>query len=142
MMKNIKFQKVTGSLEQVEILYQLLEKRDFGISHRSMPSFASHRNFVINHPYVLWYILFMNDHPCGAVYVQDDNSVGVNLVDPQASIVEEIVEFLRLNLFPRKKILSKIPPYFFINVSADDGKMNAILNDLRFKPIQISYRIE
>lgn len=142
MMQNIQFIEVTGSSRQVEILYGLLEQRRFGISHSSMPTLESHVEFVANHPYLIWCIILADDRPLGSFYVQDDNSVGINLLNPDTLIVEEIFAFLNSEFKPRTRISSKVPPYFFINVSIDDDKMNKILTRLGLKSLQISYKIE
>jgi len=53
------------------ILYELLKERDpeTNISHKEMPSFEEHCEFIKNHPYEAWYLIKVADDFVGAIYL-------------------------------------------------------------------------
>ena len=75
------FERVTSTDEQIKILYDLLNARSYVISHRSLPSFETHRDFVKNHPYQDWFLISDESNYLGSFYLKKDNSIGLNLTD-------------------------------------------------------------
>lgn len=55
------------------ILYKLLLERegrdDVNISHKAPPPFEQHRDFVANHPYGAWYLVWSGPVIVGSVYL-------------------------------------------------------------------------
>ena len=76
----IEFEAVVGSEEQVLVLYALLKQRKHTISHENLPRFEEHKNFVLSHPYVDWFIIRFDGEPMGSFYTKNDNSIGLNLL--------------------------------------------------------------
>ena len=140
-MKNISFQKIIYSEDQIKILYQLLEKRLFSISHQSMPTYEDHSSFVQKNPYIDWFLIFLNNQPIGSFYIQEDNSVGINLINQNKKIIKETINFVASHFSPKSPIPSKVPPYFFVNVPFHNDTMIKALEEIEAKPIQLSYRI-
>ena len=58
MTKKINFEKICGTDRQKNILFNLLKQRKYKISHSNIPDIISHNNFVENHPYRAWFIVF------------------------------------------------------------------------------------
>ena len=66
------------------------------ISHRKLPNWDTHSNFVKNNPYRAWYIVYSEGIVIGSIYVQHDNSVGIDIdiseinisFDPLRGVVE------------------------------------------------------
>lgn len=60
-----------------EILYRLLSERDetTNISHKGMPDWQDHVDFVERHPYEAWY--FIGSEPIGACYLTKQNEIGI-----------------------------------------------------------------
>jgi len=56
------FDKVTPSSNQIDDLYTLLQKRAFSISHLEKPSLSEHFNFVLNNPYLAWYLVHKDNN--------------------------------------------------------------------------------
>ena len=77
----IKFERVIGSTEQIRILYDLLISRTHSISHQSLPTYKSHKEFVLSHPYLAWFIIRSYSEIVGSFYLKHDNSIGLNLID-------------------------------------------------------------
>lgn len=138
---NIEFLKVTGSNFQIKILFKLLEKRSHNISHDKIPDYYSHEKFVKNNPYKEWYLVAKNKEFIGSFYIKHDNSVGLNLSYYSTDILSFIINFIKNNFTPEKEIASLIPPYFYINTSSTNMKLHCILNELKLRSIQISYKI-
>jgi hypothetical protein len=138
---NISFDNITGSDEQIEALYNQLKNRKYDISHRFLPRFQDHILFVKNHPYRYWVMIMKDGLPIGTFYIQADNSVGFNIMEPSLCLVSEVLAYIRKNFTPVKEVKSKIPPYFYVNVPFKHEKLGELLVTLDAVPIQISYKV-
>ena len=103
---NISFEKVIGTDEQIELLYSHLKNRNFGISHKLLPLYKDHITFVKNHPYSYWAFVLENNFPVGTVYLQTNNSIGLNLQQPTRHLVSEALRHIQNNFEPEKEITS------------------------------------
>ena len=139
--KNLIYREVDGTDEQIEILYDLLKKRKYSISHTELPSFSDHREFVDKNPYRYWFLIYLSEEILGNFYIQFDNSIGINIVNPKSDTVNEVIGFIKRNFKPQKAVLSKIPPYFHVNVPESNAEMKSILDALALSPIQITYKL-
>jgi RimJ/RimL family protein N-acetyltransferase len=69
------------------VLYQLLMERrpEENISHKSMPAFDKHIEFIESKPYPHWYIIQSMDEKglpiIGAIYINHDDSIGIGILD-------------------------------------------------------------
>ena len=138
---NISFEKVIGTDEQIELLYSHLKNRNFGISHKLLPLYQDHITFVKNHPYSYWAFVLENNFPVGTVYLQTNNSIGLNLQKPTRHLVSEALRHIRNNFEPEKEITSIIPSYFYLNVACANEELNKILLELDAIPLQMSYKV-
>ncbi len=141
MKKNIELEKFTGEDKQIRILYDLLESREFNISHNYQPSIKEHREFSLRNPYRTWFLIKNNGEYIGSTYIQDNNSIGFNINEPSISIVRYCLDFLLTNFKPLDVIKSVRPNYFFVNVPYSNIQMREVLNSLYEKPIQVSYKL-
>ena len=73
------FEKIIPTKNQLEKLYLLLSDRKYSISHNKLPSSKEHSEFVLENPYIEWYLLYKDSNLLGSVYLQSDNSIGINL---------------------------------------------------------------
>lgn len=64
-----------------KLLYELLKSRDesVNISHKTMPSYASHCRFIKKCPYPHWYLIEINGIFVGSIYLSYDNEIGIFL---------------------------------------------------------------
>jgi len=138
---NISFEKVTGADEQIEILYNHLKNRNCGISHKLLPQYQDHITFVKNHPYRYWAMVLENNSYVGAVYLQTNNSIGINLLEPSKQLVSEVLRHIQENFKPAKEIRSTIPFYFYVNVAYANEKLSKVLLELDAIPLQTSYKV-
>lgn len=137
---NISLQEVIPNDAQVEHLYEHLKTRLYNISHEQLPSFDQHKEFVQHHPYRKWFILEKSELIIGNLYVQHDNSVGINCTQPiTASHLNAILCTLRKVLEPLSAIPSLRYNDFFINVPIDNKKFQSQLTEIGYKPSQISF---
>ena len=67
--------------QNVSILYQLLCEREpwMNISHKKVPTFNKHKEFVESRPYKSWYVIFddATETPVGSVYMSKNNEIGL-----------------------------------------------------------------
>ena len=132
---------ITGKDEQNKILYDLLLKRTFRISHQLMPNFDDHVNFILEHPYRSWFLLKDKDMYLGSFYIHNDNSIGINLITYEEEIVTWCLEFINKEFEPLSPIKSVIPPFFYLNVSPENTEMISLLKREGHEQIQLSFRV-
>ncbi len=141
MTKHINFEKICGSKRQKNILYQLLKKRKYKISHTKIPDIKLHNKFVENHPYREWFIVFDNEEEIGTFYIKFDNSIGLNLTIQNKENISLILNFVKNNFLPLKEVSSLIPPYFYLNISSENSQLQCILDEMEIYKLQVSYKI-
>ena len=141
---NYRFEEVEPTQKHIDTLFSLLSKRKYNISHKIMPSYSSHKEFVIFNPYRYWFLITFSKEYIGTFYIQFDNSIGINIVNIEHynSAIKQVIDFIKFKFSPSPAIKSKVSEKFFINVPADDLLLNDKLNKIGYKPKQISYLIE
>ena len=96
-----------------QVLYRLLEERDeaVNISHRRLPAWDRHVQFVDSKPYEAWYIVEVEGTPTGGVYLSKGGEIGIFLLKEfqHRGIGPQAVEML-MSLHPRKRFLANINP--------------------------------
>jgi len=119
---NIKLKPVTKN--DALFLYDLLKTKDpiANISHKKMPSYDEHVNFILSNPYAIWYIIEYEGKKIGSVYLSKHDEIGISLIDNSLydKIGKSIIKLLIKNN-PRKHYLAKVSPRnkklqnFFVN---------------------------
>jgi L-amino acid N-acyltransferase YncA len=137
--KEVSFKEVND--QDAKVLLKLLENRDYSISHLNLPSKNDHLLFVKSKPYRYWAIVLEDNLPVGTVYIQSNNSIGLNLLQQKKQLVYKILRHIKTNFNPLKEVKSKAPPYFYVNISYANNKLGKILCELDASPIQVSYKI-
>lgn len=127
------FDKV--ELEDAEILYDLLGERteDQSISHKSMPEYHDHREFVANHPYKYWYLISNDCGVLGAVYLTYNNEIGVGIFKAHQGRgygKQAIIKIMEMNKGP-----------FLANINPNNPRSIRMFEDLEFKHIQNTYEL-
>ena len=97
-------------------LYVLLEERHevANISHREMPDWQEHKDFIASEPYAAWYAIMKDDtsmEVVGAVYMTRVGEIGIAIFkDYQGGeYAKEAIKELML-LHPRDRYLANIAP--------------------------------
>lgn len=108
---NLEIRKVKNT--DVSFLYKLLLERSpkVNISHKTMPSYKKHVNFVKSEPYSKWYIVLNNNKKIGSVYLTNINEIGISLEKEfdKNQIKNEVLKLLMIEN-PRKRYLVNISP--------------------------------
>ena len=117
----------------------MLRLRKYNISHINLPSFADHKSFVKNHPYSKWYLI-LKEKPIGTFYIQKNNSIGINVVNPSTEIIQQVLYYIKSKFFLKTPKPSLVPPYFYINVASSNKDMQKIMESLDLVQIQTSYK--
>ena len=132
---------ISEAPESAHLLFKLLRERTVGISHKTMPDYKDHSNFVANHPYRAWFFVLADGEPIGSCYVKDDNSIGLNVEFENDEEALMVIKLLTMSLNPEPEIKSVRPSYFYINVSFDNIKLQRQLVAIGLNPIQLSFRV-
>lgn len=141
--REINFIKVIPNKSQVDILFELLKQRLNSISHDSTPSFDEHKSFVENHPYRAWYLLINKNLTIGSVYLTNENSIGINMIDfYDDKDIQYIFEFIQLNYSPLPPMKSMRRKDFHINVSPNNQNLLDCLKRLDKRCIQSTFLIQ
>ena len=139
--KSVSLRLVEKTEQDYEILYKLLKEKRNAISHRKMPTYEDHKNFVLNHPYRSWMIIYNENKVTGSIYIHHDNSIGLNLQTNLAtSDIEAILNEVTSEYAPLEEKKSVIPNYFFLNVSPDEKDLIKSLNEIGYSIKQVSLR--
>ncbi len=142
---NITFKRIEKkqSKKDIETLYDLLSKKNYSISHKTMPNFEEHKNFVKSNPYRAWYLIYFKEKAVGSFYLSNDNSIGINIEGHQdIECMKEILTFIKNNHSPLKPIKSIRAAKFHIHISPKNNFLKNSLDKLSKKLVQITYLID
>ena len=111
MNSNIKLKQVTKN--DMLFLHELLKNKDpnASISHKKMPSYDEHVEFVMSKPYTNWYIIECDKKNAGAIYLSKQDEIGISINNhyEYEKIAEPALKLL-MELNPRKRYLVNIGP--------------------------------
>lgn len=137
----IRFEKVIPSHQQIEQLYSLLLRRKYSISHAKVPAFSEHQAFVSNNPYLEWYLVYKSSLLVGSVYVQSDNSIGINFLEPNIDDLTKVIDFIKAQHQPLPPVKSVRRQGFYINVASENVDLLEICREICGQEIQRSFLI-
>lgn len=122
--------------EYVDVLWKLLQERtpEQSISHKRMPSYDEHRQFVAATPYQAWYIIEVDDKPIGSVYLTKAREIGVFIFKEfhGKGYGKEAVNLL----------MNKWPGYFMANINPANKASIALFAKFNAKHIQNTYEVK
>lgn len=107
----IKLKEVTGS--DFRFLYQLLAEREpiTNISHRRMPTYKEHTQFVKSKPYTKWYIIYFKNNKSGSIYLSKQNEIGIFLKKKmQGRGIGSMAMIKLMKKNPRGRFLANVNP--------------------------------
>ena len=129
--ESLKFEKIIPTSDQVNSLYQLLIDRKHSISHKIIPSYEEHNEFVYNNPYLVWYLIYKKDIMIGSFYIQSDNSIGINLNILREDDLIKIFDYIKKKYEPLPSIKSVRRGNFFLNIPCDNYSLIKILHKIK-----------
>jgi RimJ/RimL family protein N-acetyltransferase len=132
-----------------EVLYEILQERSgddtVNISHRELPTFSEHRDFVLNHPYAAWYLIeepeLAGGYAVGSIYLTKP---------PRPSVAgNEIGIFIRENYRGRgigKKAIAALmeihgPGRYLANVNPANVRSIGLFEGMGFVHCQNTYAL-
>jgi len=122
------------SIDDLQVLYEILKERtvEESISHKELPTFAEHIEFVRSKPYKAWYIILENKMPIGSCYISMTHQVGVAVFKKyrKQGIGTRILEDL-IKKYPNTELIANINP--------KNDKSIKMFEKLGFKHIQNTY---
>ena len=139
---DIEFIEVTKSKEHVSELYGILQKRNHNISHVNMPTLKEHTDFVKNHPYRKWYLIKKGSLSEGSMYIQNDNTISINLINVNFSIVKKALDFIFENHSPLEGIPSVRSSQFNLNVPPSNEALIDCLRSYGSELVEMRYVIK
>ena len=134
MAEKIDFQIIKNT--DYEFLYDLLLQRnpDANISHKKMPTYEEHVNFVKSSPYSKWYIIEVDEERAGSIYLTKQNEIGIFLNE---GLQEKGIGSNALNL-----LIGKNPDLRYLaNINPENKKSIEFFKKLGFTLIQYTYEL-
>jgi len=124
-------------LSDAKFLYKLLGEREskIFISHKDMPTWDEHVEFVKSKPYLKWYVVVHKDNKVGSIYLSKQHEIGIHIFkkyEKESIQIESIKQLMSLN--------SKIK--FRANVSPKNKKYITLFKKLGFEMIQHTYELD
>lgn len=117
-------------------LYKLLKERNpkANISHRKIPTYQEHVNFIKSKPYKAWYIIYHGTNKAGSVYLSKQNEIGIFLLESrQGKNIGQAALDLLMQKNPQKRYLA--------NISPKNSKSMKFFKRNNFKLIQYTYEL-
>ena len=111
MNSDVKLKQVTKN--DALFLYELLKNKDpnANISHKKMPSYDEHVEFVMSKPYTNWYIIECDKKNVGTIYLSKQDEIGISINNDYEydQIVKPALKLL-MKLNQRKRYLANTSP--------------------------------
>ena len=111
MNSDVKLKQVTKN--DALFLYELLKNKDSNanISHKKMPSYDEHVEFVMSKPYTNWYIIEYDKKNVGTIYLSKQDEIGISINNDYEydQIVKPALKLL-MKLNQRKRYLANTNP--------------------------------
>ena len=141
-MNQISFKILNSNITNSEIkfLFELLKDKEYSISHSEIPSFEQHRNFILSNPYYKFAIILLNSKMIGSVYLQNDNTVGLNLLRKFKRYTSEVISRFENSFTPLEPIKSKRTQNFCFFVSPKDKFRQQILAENDYEIVSITFK--
>ena len=99
--------------DDAEFLYELLKQREgrVNISHRSIPTSTEHRDYIENHSYQSWNIIWVENNRVGNIYLTQRDEIGIfidNKFQGRGYGSQALKQFMEKN--GKKRYLANINP--------------------------------
>jgi hypothetical protein len=138
----LKFEEIVPKDDHINALYEALKLRKHAISHINLPSFEDHQEFIKKHPYRSWNFVFAATECIGNFYLQNDNSIGVQLLPGYDHMLPVLLKQILHDYEPLPEIKSKRNAGFVLHVPFGDHERRAQMSANGHTPLQITYTLE
>ena len=119
-----------------KFLYQLLSERKSiqNISHKKMPTYDEHIEFVNSNPYSKWYIIEIDNEKVGSIYLTKQNEIGIFL--------KQKFQGNRIGTEALNHLIIKNPGLRYLaNINPKNTESIKFFKKLGFKLIQYTYEL-
>ena len=99
--------------QDIDFLYGLLKEREgiVNISHKELPPFSEHEQFVKSSPYPYWDIILLNNERIGNIYLSNRDELGIFISkDFQSQGAGSIALQKFMKKIGKKRFLANINP--------------------------------
>ena len=131
--------KVARIDEHISVLYELLKQRKHKISHKASPSFSDHRNFVLSHPYRVWFLIKVCESYVGSIYAYKNNGIGISVISGEEHVIAPAIKLFLERNKPLKPIKSVRSAEFGVYAAPTDKKLISILESMGAHFSQVTY---
>jgi RimJ/RimL family protein N-acetyltransferase len=131
----VKLRQVSDS--DFRFLYQLLSERDpiANISHKKIPTYSEHVQFVKSKPYTKWYIIYFKGKKSGSIYLSKQDEIGI--------FIKKEIQDKGIGTAAMISLIEKNPrSRFLANVSPKNKKSAKFFKKNGFSLIQYTYVLE
>lgn len=125
--------------DHIDSLFNILKRKKFNISHKILPSYNSHRNFVENHPYRKWYLIKNSSLLAGSLYITYSNIIGLNILSNKIDDYIEAINIIIKKHQPLPPINSERSKFFLVNANPENLNLINALKSLNMNHIQNTY---
>ena len=123
----------------IKLLFEILNKRLYSISHDKVITFEKHIIFVKNNPYRNWFLIYQDKKVIGSIYSTFENYLGINLVIHKKELYKEIINKIISKIKPLKPKSSIRNKSFSINVPSGNFILEEALIELQASNVQKTY---
>ena len=126
---------ITRNPNKDRILYDLLSERspEQSISHKEMPAFEQHVQFINSNPYLVWYFLEHQRVVFGAVYLTNQRETGIQLFKKH---IGKGYGELAIRM-----LMEKHPGKFLANINPENTASIKFFEKFNSKLIQNTYEV-
>ena len=118
------------------LLYELLKERtpEQSISHKEMPTYTQHCQFVSSEPYRAWYLVQDDSITVGATYLTRNGEIGIAVFEEQRGkgYAEAAI----------KMLMERHDGPFLANINPKNGASIGLFRKLGFEILQETYSHE
>ena len=124
------------SKSDYRFLYNLLKERDSraNISHKKMPTYNEHLEFIKSRPYTKWYIAKYGAQKIASIYLTSQNEIGI--------FIKKTHQNKNLGRIMMSQLIKKNPrERYLANVSPKNKTSENFFKSYGFKFIQKTYEL-
>ena len=117
-----------------KFLFDLLKERNpkANISHKKMPSYDEHIDFIKSKPYTKWYVILKSNEKVGSIYLSKNDEIGIFILKK--------FQGNNFGVYALNKLLKKNPrKRFLANVNPKNKKSISFFKNNGFKLIQYTF---
>ena len=127
--------------KHIKILFEILEKRNKGISHEIVPNYDDHLQFVKKNPYRKWFFIRSSKEFIGTIYVTYENNIGINVLNNESLAMKYALMHIFNSIKPLPPLASVRNKFFSVTLSPNNKTLKEVLIEIGSELIQETYII-